>query len=314
MPAVYSTDEISLKERFTFWNDVICKTYLTVDCAPVAGCPVSGRVSIRQLGRIEISEVYSPAMVYNRSNNELRGNHEEHYQLVLLLDGEGALRQDGRDVVLAPGDIALYSASRPSTFSSFGSRTMVFKIPRQVLAHHIVDADRLTAVKMSSYSPLTSMVGNLMRESFVISECTGLASQEKFVGGVLDIVGVSLETIAGVRKESSVKGNLLEKVKRHIADNIADSELQVETIAHRNNVSVRTLNRLFAAEQTTAVKWLWSQRLAASYEMLAQRKVRQVSEAALNCGFNDLSHFSKAFKREYMISPNEVLASGHRTH
>lgn len=314
MPAVYSTDEISLRERFTFWNEVICKTYLTVDCSPAEGCPVSGRVSVRQLGHIEISEVYSPAMVYDRTNNELRGNHEEHYQLVLLLDGEGALRQDGREVVLEPGDIALYSASRPSKFSSCGSRTMVFKIPRQIIAHHIIEADRLTAIKMSSGSPLTSMVSNLMRESFVISECAGLVSQEKFVGGILDIVGVSLETMAGLCKASSAKGNLLEKIKKHIADNIADSDLQIETVAHRHNVSVRTLNRLFAAEKTTAIKWLWSQRLAASYVMLAQGRVLQVSEAALNCGFNDLSHFSKAFKREYMISPNEMLKTGRRTH
>ena len=68
----------------------------------------------------------------------------------------------------------------------------------------------------------------------------------------------------------------------------------------------RTLNRLFAAESTTPIRWLWRQRLAASYKALAEGHVRQVIDAAFSCGFSDPSHFSRAFKAEFGLSPHEV--------
>jgi len=62
-----------------------------------------------------------------------------------------------------------------------------------------------------------------------------------------------------------------------------------------------------AAEGITAHRWLWCKRLDASQHLLATGQARQVSEAALSCGFNDLSHFCKAFKAAYGMKPSQCL-------
>lgn len=67
------------------------------------------------------------------------------------------------------------------------------------------------------------------------------------------------------------------------------------------------MNRLFAAEGTTAMQWLWQQRLQASYRQLAEVRVHRVADAALSFGFSNLSNFSRAFKREFGIQPNSLL-------
>jgi AraC-like DNA-binding protein len=74
------------------------------------------------------------------------------------------------------------------------------------------------------------------------------------------------------------------------------------------NVSPRTLMRLFAAEGTTPIRWLWHQRLAAACRALAGGRGARVTEVALSCGFSDLSHFSRAFKAEFGRSPREIAA------
>ena len=65
----------------------------------------------------------------------------------------------------------------------------------------------------------------------------------------------------------------------------------------------RTLYRLFAAEGTTPIRWLWQQRLAASFKALTEGKVTQVTDAALSHGFSDVSHFSRTFRATFGQSP-----------
>jgi AraC-like DNA-binding protein len=51
------------------------------------------------------------------------------------------------------------------------------------------------------------------------------------------------------------------------------------------------------------MRWLLQQRLAKSYRLLAEGRVSNVTEAAFGLGFSDVSHFGRAFKREFGCVP-----------
>jgi AraC-like DNA-binding protein len=124
----------------------------------------------------------------------------------------------------------------------------------------------------------------------------------------MDILAASLDGgLANPAELRTRHADLLGRVKKYLLDNLHDAELSIESIARANNVSERTLSRIFVAESTTPIRWLWQQRLAASYKALVDGNVRQVTDAALNCGFNDLTHFSRSFKRTYGKSPNSLV-------
>ena len=104
----------------------------------------------------------------------------------------------------------------------------------------------------------------------------------------------------------------LDQVKRYVLANLHDAEMTIESIAAAQNVAPRTLHRLFSAEGTTPIRWLWQQRLAASYKALAEGHIRHVTDAALSFGFTDLSHFSRAFKKTFGCPPHTLVRSAVR--
>ncbi|HFP9258394.1 TPA: helix-turn-helix domain-containing protein, partial [Klebsiella michiganensis] len=57
----------------------------------------------------------------------------------------------------------------------------------------------------------------------------------------------------------------------------------------------------------TPMAVIWQERLRASREALERGRVSSVSQAALDFGFSDFSHFSHAFRKAFGISPRSLL-------
>ncbi len=70
---------------------------------------------------------------------------------------------------------------------------------------------------------------------------------------------------------------------------------------------VRYLNRLFNAEQTSLMRYVWNRRLEKCRDELVQPGTgsQRVADIAMRWGFSDMSHFSRAFKARFGISPRE---------
>jgi len=124
----------------------------------------------------------------------------------------------------------------------------------------------------------------------------------------LDILATTLEAELSEDAEGEGRHHArLTRVKRYVAANLHDAEMTIESIAAAQNLAPRTLHRLFSAEGTTPIRWLWQQRLSASYKALAEGHIRHVTDAALSFGFSDLSHFSRAFKKTFGHAPHILV-------
>ena len=82
--------------------------------------------------------------------------------------------------------------------------------------------------------------------------------------------------------------------------------LKLEQYAILCNRSLSAFKRDFQKQfNNTPGKWLLERRLQQAMFLLAN-KVKTVGEAAFESGFENLSHFSRAFKRRFGISPAAV--------
>ena len=80
-------------------------------------------------------------------------------------------------------------------------------------------------------------------------------------------------------------------------------DLKLEEFAALSNRSLSKFKRDFKDYyKTSPGKWLTEQRLLLAKSKLSSSK-KTIQEIAFDCGFNNASHFSRAFKKQYAISP-----------
>jgi len=308
MLSVFNTQQVAPHERFSWWADVICQTFFQVDCRRPEKIPLHGEMSSVHLDTLELVDIVTPAMEYTRGPAQLaKISGEGAFLMVLNLSGTGFLQQHGKQTRIMPGDVALWSTTAPS-YLSFQQPThkITVIIPARQMLERMACAEDALTLSLSGGSSLGAMVGSLIRESHALAQRDGANGSTRLSSGLLDIVSFAFAP-QREQVELSTRKSPLERIKRHLLEHLGDPQLCLSAVANLHGISIRTLNRLFAAEGTTACRWLWVKRLEASRQLLQQGHARQVSEAALSCGFNDLSHFCKAFKAAYGMKPSQCL-------
>lgn len=82
--------------------------------------------------------------------------------------------------------------------------------------------------------------------------------------------------------------------------------MPIEKLGYLTGRSLSTFNRDFKKYfSSTPQKWLTEKRLQLAYYQLSEKK-KKPTEVYLEVGFEDLSHFSFAFKKKYGLSPSQL--------
>jgi AraC-like DNA-binding protein len=65
---------------------------------------------------------------------------------------------------------------------------------------------------------------------------------------------------------------------------------------------------LFETEGASVTAFVVRQRLALAHRLLLDRRMAEhtISAIAFQAGFNDLSHFNRAFRRQFGATPSDV--------
>lgn len=97
-----------------------------------------------------------------------------------------------------------------------------------------------------------------------------------------------------------------------IENGLGDADLSPTVVAARVGVSCRYLHELFRDHGSTVGRWILRRRLERSRDELLDSAHRRSSIAAiaLRNGFRDPSYFTRAFRREFGVTPRELAARG----
>ena len=101
------------------------------------------------------------------------------------------------------------------------------------------------------------------------------------------------------------KGSAKRNIKR-MMDKYAISSLSAQQLAALSGRSISTFNREFKTLYgTTPKQWLIDRRITHAFTLLS-REQWSVTDAALEVGYSNVSHFISAFKKKYGKTPYEI--------
>jgi AraC-like DNA-binding protein len=311
MRTLQNDSSVEEGDSFEHWHQVTCRNYSVSEFQRDSDDLFGAQISIRAFGALLLTDASSSsigAARLVRGPTEIRKDPCDHFMLYLVTEGELGIVQDGREVRAHAGDLFLYDQTSPFTLE-FEQRyhTIMLKIPRPLLESRVIRAQALTARRIAGESKLGALAGTIIRQLVGFDENVSAEIIDRLAASALDIVSVALAAEIDKALPRAGPHRLLEQVEKYLLVNLHDPELNIEAIASAQGIAPRTLNRIFAAEGTTPMRWLWQQRLGASYSALAEGRIRNVTDAALSFGFSNVSHFSRTFKTAFGKSPLALI-------
>lgn len=214
------------------------------------------------------------------------------------------------------GDIFLIPRNRPATVVNYPKdglphKTVVMLLTEKVLRHYYTD------VEVKANTPATAKVHSFgqhpLLESCMASLIPYFELKEAFpahlaalkITEAISILRVIDPEIDGVLAnfDDPYKVNLIGFMEKNYMFN-----MPLEKFSFLTGRSLTTFKRDFKKSfHTTPQRWLTQKRLELAYYQLAEQK-RKPIEVCFETGFENLSHFSHAFKKQFGYAPSAIPA------
>ncbi len=310
MPVVLDTRSSVPDRRLAVWQDIVCDTFVGLDCRSDMHDGFWGSVSQTMIGPVSSTRVESCAQRVLRTPSRISRASDDFVLVAVGTSGVNGVFQDGREAVMSSGQFVIYDTTRPYELrfdDSFSQ--MVFQIPRKLLHQRVGSFDTLTATTFSGERPLERLACEfLLGMSKTIDEIDS-ATATRLLDQALDLIAMAFADRMQQHSPdlSFHRSALLYRLKNYILTHLRDPELSVPRAAAAIGISPRYASDLMATEQTSFRSYVQLQRLERCKRDLSDpaHMARHISDIAFGWGFNDLAHFSRVFKQKFGASPRE---------
>jgi len=305
---VFSTDDVSESERFDYWREMTTQAFVALRPERVSEAPFSGSIHAGKLGSQLFAHVQSGAQRVYRTSAEIARSSRSTYFVNLQVAGESTLRHGGAEHLMRPGDFALIDTTRPLELGFRGPfRHATLELPHHALRPKLVDPDRAPGTVIRGEGGLGALVSGYLGAAARMSE-----RADPQAGDALgeNLVGLLALAFGAEADEQRLAAPSLEDAKRraacvYVERHLADASLSPASIARALKISTRYLHKLFERGDETLMQRVVRRRLERCRDDLANPSLRgkSITDIAFTWGFNDLSHFGRAFKAVYQESP-----------
>lgn len=306
----FSTAGLAPQRRLEYWNHLAGNEITQLVADPLDVHSFAGELTRAHLGRVRVASVLSAPATVRRAQHHIADSREEQYFLCVQIAGRTLVRQLGRQAMLGQGDFTLLDSQRPFELRfTATNRMLVLCIPHDELGWRRVEPESVVGLAMSTAGAglaalaSTSLVG-LWRQIHTQPE-TRLAPR---IGtALLDVVSCAYE--AAFPYESRVRASAVrrrEHVLRYVEAHLDDPQLSPNAIARATHMSPRYLHHLFTERRESVARYVLRRRLEMCSRELGNpaQCAETIIDIALRHGFSDASHFGRAFRAHFGLTPS----------
>lgn len=310
MRASYSTDHAAAPMRRDVWQEIVSKTYFSLDVRFGAGSDFSGSLDAWSLGPVAVSRNVCDGLLYRRHERHLVSEREESYLITVPELTEIRFAQDGKDVCCRPGSFVIERSHLPYEFSHRDrSALWVMKIPSAVLRARIARPERLATLQFDATRSVGAMFVDMLRLSSLRIDEMDEPARALVGKQLVDLLAMAIEADERVLvgRSSSVRAAHLHRCEHFIRARLSDARLSPQMVADGCGISLRYLHQLFEAEGATVCAYVRNQRLLTCDAMLRDPYChKSISEIAYEWGFSDQAQFSRNYRARFGCTPSDT--------
>ena len=239
----------------------------------------------------------------------------DHHMLVWFISGETKIIQADQSYLFKSGDIFLIPRNQLATIINYPKDGLPHK---SVVMHLSIDTLREfyarlnVKAKVSETQKIRSFDKHPLLESCLASLIPYFDVQEKFPENIASLK--ITEAITILRTIDKDIDNLLANFEAPYKIDLAGFmeknfmfNMPLEKFGYLTGRSLTTFKRDFSTiYNITPQRWLTQKRLVLAHYQLTE-KSRKPAEVYLETGFENLSHFSFAFKKQFGLTPTELI-------
>jgi AraC-like DNA-binding protein len=302
-----SNRDLPARDRLAFLHDFVARSVVGLQFTPRDPASFEFDVACRPLGDGTVVGSARYSAVRGERTRELTADGRSNYILTVHQADYEIDVSGGRRLSVSKGDIVIVNESLQQSFSNPGTRLLLIGLEEGKMSgiapsirarpiHHI-PAARPGAALVAGYGDL------LLGDATLDEAGARLAGDHLY-----QLVALALGSGEDRRPElPGIGGARLALVKQEIERNLTDPEFDIGTVARRQGVTPRYIQRLFEREGTTFSQFLRDARLDRARAAL-EAGGGTISSIAFDCGFGDLSHFNKAFRSRFGATPSDIKA------
>lgn len=298
------------RQRVGYWNNAGTDAFSLPERMPPGMPELARHLSRTGRSRVRVAEICSGPQVVRHSREHVTRTRVHVHFLHLQAEGESLNRQDQREARLGPGDIAICDNSRPYeiVFERPG-RMLIFGFPDDLLRRYIQYPQSIAAKGLSGNRGIGGLLSDFLSD--VWRHCQDDREFEISAGvtdAILGLVASAYRQLLGSSIDHSSLGAAHRvRIIQYIEEHLGDSNLTPTRIAETFRITTRYLHHLFSEEDETVARYILRRRLeecARALTSQSQRK-RTITSIAFDYGFSSATHFGRAFRSRYDLTPRE---------
>ncbi len=306
--AWWSSDGFSRSDQTDLWQKNLCSAYQDWTVLNENPKDFSAKIRQQSLGDgLRLIECITTPCSGQRLKSNLSKDCEPYLGVQLTFSGRENFRCGSQVKTYGAGDLFVWLSDKEMKFEvteNLHKSTLMIpcaqikeRLPRDtVLNSTVIDGTtRMGAMLNSHLACLTNHEG-----AFDVSDNSTI--KRITLELVTSCLGHSLDHMPNGLSQQYLRG-----AQNYILDNLQDENMTPGNIAHANRISVRYLHMIFEQTGQTVSSWIREMRLQRCRDSLESGRTEssRVSDIAYQWGFNDASHFSRAFKNRFGVSPKQ---------
>jgi transcriptional regulator GlxA family with amidase domain len=308
MSFILDTQQVNKGDRAEFVHEALGATMVPIELHWI-NAPAEARAHgiITDLGDLTVCSGNTTAFRVERTAALARDDMEPSIFVNVQISGTSMVVQEGREVVLEPGALAIYDSTAPYTLlNDTGMTGEFFRIPHTALAmpHNMIRQS--CAVSLSPGDPLTRLTYDYLRRVAADPALFSAPNADLIAHPSIELVRAVIATHhrADQLAAAPLTTTLALRVLEYAGAHHSDPDLSADQIAAAHFISRRQLYKVLAEAGVSLNDWIRTHRLEACRRDLTTH-AHSIAAIAARHGFTNMSSFSRAFRNAFGQSPTE---------